>query len=68
MAYRVTYERGEDGWWLARVVDIQGCHTQGATIEQARERIREAMGLFDVADDAELLETIVDSAASQEPG
>ena len=30
---------------------VAGCHTQGRTIAQARERIREALGLFD--EDAE---------------
>ena len=49
MAYRVTYGRDESGWWVASVPSVRGCHTQGRTIRQARERIREALGLF-VAD------------------
>jgi predicted RNase H-like HicB family nuclease len=43
MRYRVTYERDETGWWVASVSKVQGCHTQGRTIAQARERIREAL-------------------------
>jgi len=44
--YRVTLERDEDGWWIADVPDVPGCHTQGKTIRQAMERIREALSLF----------------------
>ncbi len=45
-SYRVVYERDEDGWWVASVPSVQGCHTQGRSINEARERIREALGLF----------------------
>jgi hypothetical protein len=44
--YHVTYERDEGGWWLATVAELSGCHTQGRTVEQARERVREAIALF----------------------
>jgi predicted RNase H-like HicB family nuclease len=44
--YTVRYERDEDGWWVASVPAIKGCHTQGRSVAQARERIREALGLF----------------------
>ena len=46
-AYTVTYERDENGLWVAHVKGVAGCHTQGRTISQARERIREALTLFD---------------------
>jgi predicted RNase H-like HicB family nuclease len=53
--YKVTYERYEKGLWVAHVKGIVGCHTQGRTIAQARDRIREALGLFDEhADKAQL--------------
>jgi predicted RNase H-like HicB family nuclease len=42
-AYTVVYERDESGFWVASVAGILGCHTQGRTIEQARERAREAI-------------------------
>lgn len=49
--YHVIYERDPDsGWWLARVPKVQGCHTQGRTIEESKRRIQEALGLF--VDDA----------------
>ena len=45
-SYTVTYRRDPAGWWVASVRGVPGCHTQGRTIRQARERIREALGLF----------------------
>lgn len=45
--YTVVYERDENGLWVARVKGFPGCHTQGRTIAQARERIREALSLFE---------------------
>ena len=41
--YLVRVERDESGMWVATVPDVPGCHTQGRTIEQARDRIREAL-------------------------
>jgi len=45
--YRVVFERDEAGLWTARIQGVAGCHTQGRTLAQARERIREALSLFD---------------------
>jgi predicted RNase H-like HicB family nuclease len=45
--YEVIYERDERGLWVARVEGVSGCHTQGRTIAQARERIRETLSLLD---------------------
>jgi len=53
-AYEVVLERDESGTWIARVPAVPGCHTYGCTIEQARRRIREALGLW--VDDAERAE------------
>lgn len=55
-SYSVTYERDENGLWVAQVKGIPGCHTQGRTIAQARERIREALALFDKHADKARLE------------
>jgi predicted RNase H-like HicB family nuclease len=43
--YRVTYERDEDGWWVATVEGVQGVHTQGRTIAEARRFVREPLAL-----------------------
>lgn len=45
--YRAVFERDESGVWVARVLELDGCHTQGkTTLDEARERLREAMSLF----------------------
>lgn len=36
-------EQDEDGIYIAKVPDIIGCYTQGKTVEQAMERIKEAI-------------------------
>ena len=41
--FTVLIEQDEDGIYVARVPDIQGCYTQGKTIEQAMEGIKEAI-------------------------
>jgi hypothetical protein len=56
--YSVAYDLDEAGWWVATVRELPGCHTQGRTIEQTRNRIREAMELFDVPGTAPIKETI----------
>lgn len=47
--YKVVIERDESDAWLAHVPGVPGCHTYGRTLEAARRRIREALGLW-VAD------------------
>jgi predicted RNase H-like HicB family nuclease len=41
--FTVLLEQDEDGWYVAKVPDIQGCATQGKTIEEALERVKEAI-------------------------
>lgn len=38
-----VYEHTEDGWWVVSVPEIPGAHSQGATLEEAREMIRDAV-------------------------
>jgi predicted RNase H-like HicB family nuclease len=58
-SYTVRYERDKAGWWVASVLKVRGCHTQGRSINQARTRIREALSLFIAnADTVELLDDI----------
>jgi predicted RNase H-like HicB family nuclease len=45
-SYKVVYKRDESGAWIAHIPSIPGAHSYGRTIEQARERIREALGLW----------------------
>lgn len=41
--FTVLIERDDDGIFVAKVPDIQGCYTQGKTVQQAMERIKEAI-------------------------
>jgi len=41
--YTVLIEQDENGIYIAKVPDISGCYTQGKTVEQAMERIEEAI-------------------------
>jgi predicted RNase H-like HicB family nuclease len=58
-SYTVTYKRDEDGWWVAHIKGVKGCHTQGKNIAQARKRIRECLGLF-IGDACETVELVDD--------
>ena len=63
--YSVVYERDEGHGWIARVVGVQGVHSNGRTIEEARRRVREALSLaVDDADDAQFIEDVKIPAAS----
>ena len=37
-----AYARGEDGYIIASVPALPGCHSQGRTLDEARRNIREA--------------------------
>jgi len=41
--YTVLIEQDEEGIYIAKVPDIPGCYTQGKIVEQAMERIKEAI-------------------------
>lgn len=41
--YTVLIEQDEDGIYVAKVPDIPGCYTQGKTVSEVMERIKEAI-------------------------
>jgi predicted RNase H-like HicB family nuclease len=43
MVYRVVIEKGEDFGYVAHCPAIPGCHSQGNTIEEAIENIRDTI-------------------------
>jgi len=43
MDFTVLIEQDEDGMYVATASNIQGCHTQGKTITQVLDRIKEAI-------------------------
>lgn len=52
--FTVLIEQDEDGWYVATAPEIQGCHTQGKTISQVLERIKEAIELCLESDGEEI--------------
>ena len=43
--FDVVIERDEDGYYLASVPQIPGCHTQARSLDEVTQRIREAIEL-----------------------
>jgi predicted RNase H-like HicB family nuclease len=44
--YHVTLKRGEDGWYVARCVELPAAISQGRTREEALANIKEAIELL----------------------
>lgn len=42
--YTAVFERDGD-WWIGYVEELPGANTQGATLEEARENLKEAIAL-----------------------
>lgn len=45
LQFKVIIEQDEDGWYIADVPELQGCHTQARSLEQLRKRIKEVIEL-----------------------
>lgn len=45
LQFKVIIEQDEDGWYVASVPELEGCYTQGKTVDQARQRIKEVIQL-----------------------
>ena len=43
--FNVIIEQDSDGTYVASVPVLRGCHTQGSSLDQVMERIREAIAL-----------------------
>ena len=48
--FNVFIEQDEDGIYVAKVPEIEGCYTQGKTLGEVMERIREAIDVCLEAD------------------
>lgn len=46
MKFGVIIERDEDGYLVASVPGLPGCHTQARTLDELADRIREAVELY----------------------
>ena len=45
LQFKVIIETDENGLFVASVPELPGCYTQGKTLEQVRERIKEVIEL-----------------------
>lgn len=52
LQFKVIIEQDEDGWYVADVPELPGCHTQAKTLEQLRERVLEVIKLVLETDQA----------------
>jgi predicted RNase H-like HicB family nuclease len=43
MKFGVVVEKDEDGYYVASVPELPGCHTQAKTLDQVIKRIKEAI-------------------------
>ncbi|MFN3407914.1 MAG: type II toxin-antitoxin system HicB family antitoxin [Limisphaerales bacterium] len=43
--FNVVVERDEDGYFVATVPELPGCHTQARSLDELMERTREAIAL-----------------------
>jgi predicted RNase H-like HicB family nuclease len=43
--FNVVVERDRDGYYVASIPALKGCHTQAKSLDELRERIREAAEL-----------------------
>ncbi len=46
MQFNVIIEKDEDGWFVATVPSLPGCHTQAQSLDNLLIRIREAITLY----------------------
>lgn len=43
--FKVVIEHGEDGYFIATVPTLPGCHTQGKTIKELNNNVKEVIQL-----------------------
>ena len=46
MKFSVVVERDEDGYYIASVPELPGCHTQARTLDELTGRVKEAIELY----------------------
>jgi predicted RNase H-like HicB family nuclease len=49
--FTVVVERGEDGFYVASVPQLPGCHTEARSLDELMERAKEAIALYVEPDD-----------------
>jgi len=46
LRFSVVVERDEDGYYVASIPELPGCHTQARTLDELMARVREAVELY----------------------
>jgi predicted RNase H-like HicB family nuclease len=46
LKFAVVVERDEDGYYVASVPELPGCHTQAKTLDELTKRIKEAIEAY----------------------
>lgn len=46
MDFNIIIEKGEDGYLIAEVVELPGCHTQAKNMSELIKRTKEAITLY----------------------
>ncbi len=44
--FTVLIEEGEDGYLIAQVIELPGCHTQAKSLDELMERVKDAISLY----------------------
>ncbi len=44
--YYMVIERDGKGWYVGNVPELPGCHTQARSLDELKERMREAIDLY----------------------
>ena len=43
--FNVIIERDEDGYYVASVPELRGCHTQAKSLDMLMKRVRDVIGM-----------------------
>jgi predicted RNase H-like HicB family nuclease len=66
MTFTAVYEQ-DGGWWVGYVEELPGANAQGATLDEARDNLREAVELIVAANRDLARQDATDKAVIREP-
>jgi predicted RNase H-like HicB family nuclease len=66
LKFTAIYEKAEEGGYIAYVAELPGANTQGETIEEARENLKEAVSLLLECYREEAEKRLTDSVTKEE--
>lgn len=66
LKFTAIYEKAEEGGYIGYVAELPGANTQGETIEEVRENLKEAVTLLLKCYREEAEKNLTDSAAKED--